>query len=99
MKVYPMRSEAQALEALRTFLHETGIPIELHTGRAKAPTLSEWRDICRKFNIYMAATEPYSPWQNPAELAGGIMKRRCKGIMRATNTPVVLWDYCLEYLA
>ena len=47
----------------------------------------------------MITTEPYSPWQNPAELSGGIMKRRCKDIMRATNTPVVLWDYCLEYLA
>ena len=26
------------------------------------------------------------------------MKRRCKDIMRAANTPVVLWDYCIEYL-
>ena len=44
-------------------------------------------------------TEPHSPWQNHAELVGGIIKRRVKNTMRRTNTPIVLWDYCWEFMA
>ena len=91
--MYPLRTESQAPDALNTFLHEVGIPHEIHTDGAKALTEGEWEKICRKHKIHMTTTEPYSPWQNPAELSGGIIKRRCKDIMRSTYTPIVLWDY------
>ena len=97
-KLYPMKTESQASDALNTFLHEVGVPVELHTDGAKTMTEGEWSKTCRKHKIHMTRTEPYSPWQNPAELAGGIIKRRCKDIMRKTNTPVVLWDYCMEHI-
>ena len=47
--------------------------------------------------ICQLTTEPNSPWQNHSELVGGIVKRKVRNLMKSTNTPVVLWDYCWEY--
>ena len=55
--------------------------------------------MCRKHKIYQVTTDPHSPWQNPAEKNGGLIQRKVKHLMRDTNTPVVLWDYCWEYAA
>ena len=44
-------------------------------------------------------TEPHSPWQNIAELSGGIIMRKLRDLMKTTNSPVRLWDYCWEYAA
>ena len=44
-------------------------------------------------------TEPKSPWQNPAEMYGGILKRKIKTRMRETATPIRIWDYSWEYEA
>ena len=53
--------------------------------------------MCRRHKISQRITEPHSPWQNPAELSGGIVKRKVQNTMRKTNTPLWLWDYCWEY--
>ena len=47
----------------------------------------------------MRLTEPHSPWQNQAELMGGLIKRKVRLLMRNTNTPIRLWDYCWRYVA
>jgi hypothetical protein len=62
-------------------------------------TATPWGKTCRKHKIKQTTTEPHSPWQNLAELAGGIIKRKVCKVMKSTSTPVVLWDYCWEYCA
>ena len=52
---------------------------------------------CLKHSIIQDRTELDTPKQNPAELQGGILKKRMQNRMRKTSTPVRLWDYCLEY--
>ena len=94
---YPMKKKSHAPHALSRMIHEVGIPNELLTDGAKELTLGEWGDICRKKKIYMQTTEPHSPWQNHAERIGGLVKRKMKRLMRETNTPIRLWDYCWEY--
>lgn len=96
-KCYHMKEKSHAHHALDSFLHEVGIPTELHTDGAKELTLGQWGKTCRRHRIHMRTTEPHSPWQNPAEVAGGIIKRRVRRLMKYTNTPVVLWDYCWKY--
>ena len=59
--------------------------------------MGNWKIICQRHSIYRTWTEPNSPWQNLAEKAGGVIKARCRDMMRRTNTPIVLWDYCIEY--
>jgi hypothetical protein len=94
---YPMKSKAHAHHALDRFLHEIGIPGEMLTDGASELTKAEWGRTCRKHKIRQLTTEPHSPWQNPAELSGGIIKRKVRQMMRTTNTPIRLWDYCWEY--
>ena len=99
VEVYPMKSKAHAHHTLDRFLHEVGIPIELLTDGAKELIVADWGNLCRKHRIHQVTTEPHSPWQNPAELSGGIIKRQVRQAMITTNTPVRLWDYCWEYKA
>ena len=97
-KCYPMKSKGHAHHALDRFIHEVGVPSEMLTDGAKELTMNDWGKICRRHKIQCNVTEPYSPWQNPAELAGGTIKRRIRSLMRRTNTPIRLWDYCWEYV-
>ena len=96
---YPMKSKSHAPNALDRFLHEVGIPIEMLSDGAKELTLGEFKKTCQRHKIYQTITEPHSPWQNPSELSGGILKRKIRHDMRSTNTPIRLWDYCWEYEA
>ena len=96
-KVYSLKGRSEAHLALNKFLHEIGIPSELHTDGAGELVHGEWDKLCQKYRIYRTFTEPHSPWQNIAERAGGIIKSKTKDMMRRTNTPLVLWDYCTEY--
>lgn len=97
-KCYNMKEKSHSHHALDSFLHEVGIPSAIHTDGTKELTLGQWGKTCRKHRIHMSNTEPHSPWQNHAELIGGIVKRRIRRLMKSTNTPVVLWDFCWNYV-
>ena len=98
-KCYPLKSKSHAHHALDRFLHEVGIPTEMLTNGAQELTVSERGKSCRKHKIRQITTEPHTPRQNPAELAGGIIKRKVRNLMKRTETPVRLWDYCWAYSA
>ena len=98
-KAYSMETKSDAPFALNRFIHEVGVPTEIHTDGSKEQTHGNWKKICQRHSIYRTWNEPYSPWQNLAEKAGGIIKARSRDMMRRTNTPLVLWDYCVEYNA
>ena len=69
------------------------------TDGAKELVVAEWGKTCQRHKIYQVTTEPHSPWQNPAEKNGGLVKRKVRHLMQSTNTPIVCWDYCWEYEA
>ena len=92
-----MKNKSDAHHTLSRFIHEVGIPSELLTDGALELNMSDWGKICSKHHIYQVTTEPHSPWQNPAEKNGGLIKQKVKHLMKQTNTPGVLWDYCWEY--
>ena len=96
-KSYAMKSRKDAHLALDKFLHEVGIPSELHSDGAEELVHGQWDSICQRHKIFRTMNEPHSPWQNLAERTGGIIKSRARDMMRRTNTPLVLWDYCIEY--
>ena len=85
--------------ALDRFLHEVGIPSEMLTDNISELAEGNWETLCRQHYIRQRFTEPYLPWQNPSELAGGIVKRRVRQLMRKTDTPIRLWDYCWAYVS
>lgn len=69
-----MPSRHEAPQALDRFLHEVGVPIELLTDGAPGLVKGEWSKIYKRHFIHQRATKPHSPWQNPAELSGDIVK-------------------------
>lgn len=99
VRCFPMKSKSHAGHALDRFIHEVGVPREILTDGAKELIFADWGKTCAKHRIYQVTTEPDSPWQNHAELMGGIIKRKVRHRMRITNTPVRLWDYCWEYIS
>ena len=99
MACYPIKTKSHAHFTLDRLLHEVGIPSELLTDGAKELTQSEWGKSCRRHKIRQLTTEPHTPRQNPAEFAGGMIKRKVRHLMRRTSTPVRLWDYCWVYAA
>ena len=92
-----MQSESQAPETLNEFIHDVGIPNELHTDGAKVTTFGNWVKICKKFAIKRTIAEPYSPWKNPAEKGVKLVKQKASQLMRSTATPLRLWDYAYQY--
>ena len=92
-----MRAKSEAGHSLMRFINEIGVPTEILTDGAKELNQSEWGKTCRKFGIKQPIAEPHSPWQNPSELYGGIVKRKVRHLMKKKLTPLKLWDYCWEF--
>ena len=66
-KIYPMVQKSQAHESLSTFIHEVGIPHEIHCDEAQELIQGEMKKKMIKYEIYNTWAESYSPWQNSAE--------------------------------
>ena len=98
-KPYHMKMKSQAGDTFHRFIEEIGIPSEMLSDGAKELLYATFRKLCQKFRILQTRTEPESPWQNPAELAGGTLKRKVRRLMKSTNTPIRLWDYCWDYVS
>ena len=98
-RCYPMERRSEAPDTLHRFVDEIGIPGEMLTDGAPELLSKEWRALCQRHKIPMKKTEPDSPWQNPSELAGGILKRKVRRLMKQTGSPIRLWDYCWEYVS
>ena len=97
VKPYPIETKSQAHQALHKFFLEVGLPNSLLTDGALELRKTEWGKLCRKNKVTQKVTEPDCPWQNFAEPNGGAIKRAVRHLLRTTNSPVRLWDYCWEY--
>jgi hypothetical protein len=95
----PMKREAEASDALLEFIQHVGIPSALHTDGSKTQTLGSWKALVKQHHIKTTETEPNSPWQNRAEAAIRELKRHVSRLMRKTNSPLSLWDYCCNLVA
>jgi hypothetical protein len=88
VKVYPMQSKAETYDALNTFIHEVGIPHELHPDNAKELMEGRFKQICRDYGIKTTYSEPHSPWQNRAEAGICELKRHVHRKMKSRNVPL-----------
>lgn len=86
-KVYPMGSKSDAHETLNVFIHEVGIPQEIHSDNAKELAEGYYKKICRDYGIKTTYSEPHSPWQNRAEAGIRELKRHVHRKMKARHVP------------
>jgi hypothetical protein len=95
----PMKSKADAGNALLEFIQEVGIPAALHTDDAKELTSGRWDQVRKEYGIKQTIAEPYSPFQNRTEVNIRELKKHVRHLMGWTKTPKRLWDFCARYVA
>jgi hypothetical protein len=95
-RAYPMKSKAEAHEALDLLFHREGVPAAVISDGAKELTHGEFRRKVRSAGAHALEIEPYSPWLNRAETAIKALKRMTNTAMTKSGAPLCLWDMCLE---
>ncbi len=63
-KVYGLRSESQAHQALEDYIREVGIPYWIYSDNAKAETSRVWTEFMRRYGIKTTTSEPHNPCQD-----------------------------------
>ena len=52
--------------------------------------------FCSDIGTTLRALEEGTPWSNKAELYIGLLKEAVQKDMHESNSPMTLWDYCVE---
>jgi len=97
--IMPMQKKSDAGATLLELIQDVGIPAALHTDGAKELSQGKWKSVCEDFGIKQTITEPYSPWQNRAELNICKAKKSIHHLLLCSKAPLALWDYCATYVA
>lgn len=96
---YPMKSKAEAGEALMKNIQDVGIMSDLISDGAKEEIAGFMGSIVTKHHIKVGRTEPFSQWQNRAE---GEIRELKKGVarrQRLSGSPKRLWCCLTEWVA
>jgi hypothetical protein len=99
-RIVPMRSKADAGDALNTVVRDVGIPeFGIHTDNAgeESGVDTEWERVRKHFLIPQTFVEPYSPWMNHAEHEIGLFKTHYRRIMNRNRCPERLWCFGATY--
>lgn len=95
----PLESKADAYLSLSSFIKQHGITENLVVDGDPTMAYKDWKRTVREYRINQTTTEPYSPWQNKAELDVREIKRAIRRFKRRTNSPRQLWCYLGELVA
>lgn len=94
--VYPMKSQEEFQTALHWFCKQVGVPSNLVCDAHKAQVNSKVKRFCDQVGTTLRVLEKGTPWANRAELYIGLLKEAVRKDMRASHSPMVLWDYAIE---
>ena len=86
-KFWPMVSKADSYESLWHFVQDIGIMERLVTDGDPTMAYKAWKDTIQEYRIKQTTTEPYSPWQNCAELDVRVVKRGIWRFTKKTRSP------------
>ena len=86
--VIGMKTESEFTDAYQDFMRSRGIPHTLRRDNAKSETSKDVLELQQKYAVADKYTEPYSPWQNPAE-GGGVrfLKAHAEVLMNRFGCP------------
>ena len=92
---YPVRSKAEAGDALQQICEDVGVPNKLHMDNA--PEMvgkdSKFMEIVRLQKIQTSSIESKSPWQNKCETIIGVIGKKAKNRRIRRRVPKPYWDY------
>ena len=88
--------ESEVLLAIKQFAKEIGEPDSFVADMSGEQMSSEVKKFCNYIGTTLRALEEGTPWSNKAELYIGLIKDAVRKDMREMNSPLCLWDYCVE---
>ena len=91
-----MKSEAEIHLSVKSMFKDVGVPKKLIADGAKAQISGKSRDICNMSGCKVVELEKSTPFANRAERYIQILKNGCKTDMVRADSPMILWDYCIE---
>ena len=96
--VKSMEMKCDAPKAVKRFFKEVGVPPNLICDPAPEQVKGDTRKICEEANCTIRQLEKGIQWANRAEGAVNRFKLGVKKLLKESDAPLVLWDYCLERL-
>ena len=96
LETYPMKDTKSYINVLKTFTKEVGVPDVLVCDAHPTQKKREVRDYLTQIGTTLRILEANTQWANRAELYIGLLKEATRKDLRETNSPMVLWDYCME---
>ena len=94
--VVPMSRKLEVLQALKQFAKEIGAPTSIIADMSGKQMSHNVRKFCNDIGTTLHVLEEGTPWANKAELYIGLFKEAVRKDMHETNSPMILWDYCVE---
>ena len=91
-----MTRKSEVLQAIKQFAKEIGAPTSIIADMASEQMSQEERKFCNDIGTTLWALEEGTPWSNKGELYIGLLKEAVRKDMHETNSPMSLWDYCME---
>ena len=94
--VVPMRRKSEVLQVIKQFPKEIGVPTSIIVDMASEQMSQEVRKVCNDIGTTLWALEEGTPWSNKAELYIGLLKEAVWKDMCESDSPMCIWDYCVE---
>ena len=94
--VVPMKSKSEVPAALKMFAKEIGAPDVIVCDNGGEQKSKAVKKFCYQIGTTLRYLEESTPWSNAAELYIGLMKESTRKDMKASDCPLVFWDYCME---
>ena len=94
--VMPMQRKSEILQAIKQFAKEIGAPTSIIADMSGEQMPHEVRKFCNNIGTTLWALEEGTPWSNQAELYIGLLKEAVQKDMCESNSPMSVWDYCVE---
>ena len=91
-----MRRKSKVLQTIKQFAKEIGAPTSIIVDMASEQMSQEVRKFCNDIGTTLQALEEGTPWSNKAELYIGLLKEAVQKDMHESDSPMSLWDYCME---
>ena len=92
----PLKARSEVILALKEFAKRIGVPEAIICDASGEQSSQELRKFCQEIGTTLRYIEEGTPWANKAELYIGLVKRAVRQDMKASNSPVAFWDYCIE---
>ena len=94
--VVPLRRKSEVLQVIKQFAKEIGVPTSIIADMSGEQMSHDVRKFCNNIGTTLRALEEGTPWSNKAELYIGLLKEAVRKDMHESNSPMSLWDYCME---